>query len=88
MGPFVIPVLKTIPTITWSRPANITYGTALSSIQLDATATFNGNMVPGTFAYTTESETPVTTRTVWGAGTYILTATFTQMILTMFKVEH
>jgi hypothetical protein len=34
------------PTITWNTPASITYGTALSSTQLNATAS-----VPGTFAY-------------------------------------
>ncbi|MGA2848675.1 MAG: FG-GAP-like repeat-containing protein [Terracidiphilus sp.] len=33
-------------TITWPTPASITYGTALSSTQLDATAP-----VPGTFTY-------------------------------------
>jgi C1A family cysteine protease len=37
---------NTTPTIIWSNPANIVYGTPLSSTQLDATAT-----VPGTFAY-------------------------------------
>jgi ELWxxDGT repeat protein len=37
----------TRPTITWSGPANLVYGTALSSTQLDATAS-----VAGTFAYT------------------------------------
>ena len=35
------------PIITWPTPAPITYGTPLSSIQLDATAN-----VPGTFVYT------------------------------------
>jgi hypothetical protein len=35
------------PKITWSNPADITYGTALSSAQLNATAS-----VPGTFTYT------------------------------------
>jgi hypothetical protein len=35
------------PTITWSSPADVTYGTALGSTQLDATAD-----VPGTFRYT------------------------------------
>ncbi|MGA3181269.1 MAG: choice-of-anchor tandem repeat GloVer-containing protein [Verrucomicrobiota bacterium] len=35
------------PVITWATPANITYGTALSTNQLDASAN-----VPGTFAYT------------------------------------
>jgi hypothetical protein len=42
-----INVDKAIPTITWASPADITYGTALSSTQLDATAS-----VPGTFTYT------------------------------------
>ncbi len=36
-----------VPTITWNAPAAISYGTALSSTQLNATAN-----VPGTFAYT------------------------------------
>ena len=35
------------PSITWASPADITYGTALSSAQLDASAS-----VPGTFTYT------------------------------------
>src|SRR5205807_121790 len=34
----VINVLKATPTIDWSNPADITYGTALSSTQLNATA--------------------------------------------------
>ena len=36
---------KATPTITWANPADITYGTALSATQLDATAS-----VPGIFA--------------------------------------
>ena len=36
-----------VPTITWNAPAAISYGTALGSTQLNATAN-----VPGTFAYT------------------------------------
>jgi hypothetical protein len=35
------------PTISWSTPANIAYGTALGAAQLNATAS-----VPGTFVYT------------------------------------
>jgi MBG domain len=35
------------PAITWSNPADITYGTPLSGTQLNASAS-----VPGTFAYT------------------------------------
>ena len=42
-----ITVLKATSTITWSAPADITYGTALSATQLNATAN-----VPGTFVYT------------------------------------
>jgi YVTN family beta-propeller protein len=42
-----ITVNKATPTITWLNPADITYGTPLSSTQLDATAS-----VPGNFVYT------------------------------------
>ena len=42
--PFV--VAKATPVITWANPAAITYGTALSATQLNATAS-----VPGTFVY-------------------------------------
>ena len=38
---------KSSPLISWSAPAAISYGTALSSTQLNATAN-----VAGTFAYT------------------------------------
>src|SRR4029077_5181082 len=41
-----IDVAKATPTVTWAEPSGITYGTALSSTQLNATAS-----VPGTFAY-------------------------------------
>jgi hypothetical protein len=57
---------KATPTITWANPAPITYGTALSSDQLNATAS-----VPGTFVYT-----PVA-GTVPPAGTDTLSVTFT-----------
>src|SRR5208337_2449026 len=52
-----INVLPATPTISWSNPANIVYGTALSGTQLDATAS-----VPGTFTYTQAAGT------VLGAG--------------------
>jgi hypothetical protein len=39
-------VNQATPTITWANPSGITYGTALSATQLDATAS-----VPGTFVY-------------------------------------
>ena len=40
------------PTIVWANPADITYGTALGTTQLNATATYNSTNVPGTFTYT------------------------------------
>ena len=42
-----INVNKATPTITWANPADITYGTALSGTQLNATAS-----VPGSLVYT------------------------------------
>ena len=42
-----------VPTVNWNTPDPITYGTALSATQLDATASDgSGVAVPGTFAYT------------------------------------
>src|SRR5581483_1747215 len=39
------------PTLAWSPPANVVYGTALGGSQLNATATYNSSTVPGTFSY-------------------------------------
>jgi YD repeat-containing protein len=47
-----INVDKATPTVTWAKPAAITYGTALSATQLDATSN-----VPGTFVYTPDAGT-------------------------------
>lgn len=43
---------KAVPTISWSDPSGINYGTALSSAQLNPTASFLGSNLPGSFAYT------------------------------------
>jgi N-acetylneuraminic acid mutarotase len=59
------------PVITWPAPATITYGTALGNTQLDATATYNGTTVAGTFVYTPAKNTVLT------AGTQTLSVTFT-----------
>jgi len=59
-------VNKATPTITWAAPAAITYGTPLSTTQLNATAS-----VAGTFAYSPLAGT------VLSAGQQTLTATFT-----------
>src|SRR5213075_50548 len=42
-----ITVSQATPTVAWTNPADITYGTALGATQLNATAS-----VPGTFTYT------------------------------------
>ena len=67
---------KDVPAITWSTPATITYGTALSATQLNAVASFGGNPVPGTFAYAI-GNTPIANGTVLTAGSRVVTATFT-----------
>ena len=54
------------PTITWSNPASITYGTALSGAQLNATAN-----VPGSFAYSPAAGT------LLSVGAHTLSTTFT-----------
>jgi hypothetical protein len=45
------------PTITWATPAPIIYGTALSSKQLNAVASYGGVTVTGTYTYTPVSGT-------------------------------
>ena len=46
------PNLKATPVLSWAKPADIVYGTALGATQLDATASFGGNPVAGAFTYT------------------------------------
>jgi hypothetical protein len=58
--------------ISLPTPAAIDYDTALSSTQLNASASYNGTNVPGTFAYSPASGTVVST-----AGTQTLSAAFT-----------
>jgi len=65
---------KTTPTITWATPAAITYGTALSSTQLNATSN-----TAGSFSYSPASGT------VPSAGTQRLTATFTPTDTTTYS---
>ena len=66
-GDATITITKATPTITWNNPADIVYGTALSSTQLNATAD-----VPGTFSYNPSSGTLLNA----GSG-QPLTASFT-----------
>lgn len=57
---------RATPTVTWATPASITYGTALSATQLDATAS-----VAGSFSYT-----PAAGK-VLSVGSNTLSVTFT-----------
>ncbi|MGA3160104.1 MAG: Ig-like domain-containing protein [Terracidiphilus sp.] len=59
-------VFQQPPAITWATPAPITYGTPLSTTQLDATSP-----LPGSFSYSPLAGT------VLGIGQHTLTATFT-----------
>jgi hypothetical protein len=63
----VLAITPATPKVTWSNPADITCGTALSSAQLDATAS-----VPGTFTYT-----PVAGTILGAGGNQMLLVSFT-----------
>jgi glucuronoarabinoxylan endo-1,4-beta-xylanase len=63
----------TTPVIAWADPAAITYGTALSATQLNATAN-----VDGTFSYSPAVGKVLT------AGTQTLTVTFTPLDLSKY----
>ena len=64
--PLTQTVAQATPTLQWSAPAAIAYGTALSATQLDATAN-----VAGTFTYSPAAGA------VLAAGTQTLSVTFT-----------
>jgi uncharacterized delta-60 repeat protein len=64
--PGILTIIKAVPVITWSSPEPISYGTALSELQLSAAAN-----VPGTYTYTPPlGSTPAT-------GTIDVTLQFT-----------
>ncbi len=66
------PVVKVTPVINWTTPADIVAGTALSSTQLNATATYNGSAVLGTFVYS-----PATGTVLSAGASQTLKVTFT-----------
>ncbi len=63
----VLTIANAVPVITWNNPSAIIYGTALSSTQLNATAS-----VAGTFTYTPSSGTILN-----GGANQLLSVTFT-----------
>jgi gliding motility-associated-like protein len=68
-------ITKATPVVSWSNPASITYGTALSAAQLNATAT-----VAGTFVYTPAAGTILNA----GAG-HVLSVNFTPTDITNYN---
>src|SRR5258706_116901 len=77
---------KIAPTINWPNPADIVYGTKLSPIQLNATATDTHNHIPitGTFTYNPAADTvlPVGTRNLTLTVTPDDTATYASQTAT------
>jgi hypothetical protein len=67
-------LIQGVPTLAWATPAAIYYGTPLGNTQLDATATYNGIAVPGSFTYTPPAGT------ILPVGNDPLSATFTPAI--------
>lgn len=68
------------PTVSWTPAGSISYGATLAGL-LTATAANSSTSVPGSFSYSVAisggASSPVTAATVLGAGTYVLTASFT-----------
>ena len=62
----------TTPTVTWANPSSLAAGTALTGMQLNATATANGAPVAGTFVYAPPAGTVMNT-----LGTQSLSVSFT-----------
>ena len=71
-----ITATRETPVVTWADPATISYGTALSSTQLNATAAGFAGSVAGTVTYA-EGATPRVAGDVLAVGTHTLVATFT-----------
>ncbi len=76
-GSTTIVVTKATPILNWPTPDAIPTGTALSGTQLDATATFQGNTLPGNFRYTVVGRPGAALGQVLPAGTYTLKVVFT-----------
>jgi hypothetical protein len=75
--PLTVTVNQATPSITWTTPTAIAYGTALSATQLHATST-----VAGSFAYSPLAGTVLT------AGTHTLSVTFTPTDTTNYTTAY
>jgi hypothetical protein len=67
-----VTVNKAMPTLAWSNPADITYGTTLSATQLNASATGVSGSLAGAFAYS-----PASGATLNAGTAQTLSVTFT-----------
>ena len=57
LGTGTLTIKQAQPVVTWNNPADITFGTALSGVQLNATANIGAASIPGTFVYTPSAGT-------------------------------
>jgi FG-GAP-like repeat/Bacterial Ig-like domain (group 3) len=77
-------VTQATPILNWPTPAAIAQGTALTGIQLDATATYQGASLPGNFNYTVLPANTPAMNAVLAAGTWTLQVVFTPADTTDF----
>ena len=76
-SPITITIGQASPTLLWNAPPTITYGTALGTGQLNATAKgVGGASLPGALTYMSSAGT------VLGVGTQTLSVTFIPLDLT------
>jgi large repetitive protein len=81
---FTVTVVAQIqPTIRWTQPGAITYGTSLASV-LNAAAINGTNTVPGTYSYL-NGTTAVSGSTILSAGSYTLTVNFAPTDTSVYK---
>jgi hypothetical protein len=84
-GSTTINVIKATPILTWPTPAGIATTTPLSNTQLDATATFQGASLPGTYFYTVPPSPTDAHGQTLTAGTHTLKVVFTPTDTTDFN---
>jgi alpha-tubulin suppressor-like RCC1 family protein len=70
----VLTVTRIMPALSWPRPADMTYGSPLSAVQLNAAVT-----IPGTCVYVPA------VGTLLGAGTNMLTVCFTPTVTNLYR---
>jgi hypothetical protein len=82
---YTINLSTVTPIISWPTPAAISTTTPLSSTQLDATVTFQGATLPGTYFYSVPPGTTDAHGQTLSAGTHTLQVVFTPTDTTDFN---